>query len=86
MSTKTVEMNKQVSESVGLFSCSTTTKQERVVRFIAGALVLLSVSLAYFTTNMNWLWLTLFVGANLFQSSMTHWCLLNNILSKIGVR
>lgn len=86
MSTKTAQMEDNSLESVGVFSCSNTTKQERVVRFIAGALVLLSVSLAYFTTNMNWLWLTLFVGANLFQSSMTRWCLLNNILSKIGVR
>jgi|GEM_PF-1140506 hypothetical protein len=78
--------NKQPAENVGLFSCANSTKQERIVRFIAGFMVLLSVSLAYFTANMNWLWLTLFVGANLFQSSMTRWCLLNNILAKFGVR
>lgn len=84
--TKAMNATTNTTEKVGLFSCATTSKQERVVRFIAGALVLLSVSLAYFTTNMNWLWLTLFVGANLFQSSMTRWCLLNNILSKLGVR
>lgn len=88
MATTTTTSNSTTTEqsNVGLFSCSTTSKQERIVRFMAGMLVLLSVSLAHFTQNMNWLWLTLFVGANLFQSSLTRWCLLNNILSKLGIR
>ena len=35
--------------------------------------------------NPNWLWFTAFVGANLFQSSLTQWCLMENILVKLGV-
>lgn len=86
MATATTTQNTTNQESVGIFSCSTTSKQERIVRFVAGLFVLASISLTYFTGNMNWLWLTAFVGANLFQSSLTRWCLLNNILSKIGVK
>ncbi|MCB0275221.1 MAG: DUF2892 domain-containing protein [Calditrichaeota bacterium] len=33
----------------------------------------------------NWLWFTVFVGANLFQSGFTKWCLMEIILKKIGV-
>ena len=40
-----------------------------VMRF-AGTVVLVSLVLAHFV-NINWLWLTAFVGANLFQSSFT---------------
>jgi len=35
--------------------------------------------------SQNWLWFTAFVGANLFQSSLTKWCLLEDILKKFGV-
>jgi hypothetical protein len=35
--------------------------------------------------NPNWLWFTAFVGANLFQSSLTRWCLMEDILHKIGI-
>jgi hypothetical protein len=34
---------------------------------------------------MNWLWLTVFVGANLLQSGLTNWCLMSSILAKLGV-
>ncbi|HYR00263.1 MAG TPA: DUF2892 domain-containing protein [Casimicrobiaceae bacterium] len=39
-----------------------------------------------FFVNANWLWFTAFVGANLFQSGFTGWCLLERILLKLGVR
>ena len=32
-----------------------------------------------------WLWFTVFVGANLFQSGLTGWCLMDKILKKAGV-
>ncbi len=32
-----------------------------------------------------WLWFTLFVGANLFQSGLTNWCLMDKILAALGV-
>ncbi len=58
--------------------------QERIVRGIAGTLILLSIILTI-TVNTNWLYLTGFVGLNLLQSSLTQWCLMNDILTKFGV-
>ncbi len=58
--------------------------KNRIVRGIAGFLVLISLILAIFV-NLNWLWFTAFVGINLLQSSLTKWCLLEDILKKFGV-
>ncbi len=57
---------------------------ERWIRMIAGSFVLISLALAHWV-NPNWLWFTAFVGANLFQSSLTRWCLMEDILNKLGV-
>lgn len=54
---------------------------EKVVRIFAGAVVLLSLALAVMV-NLNWLWLTAFVGANLLQSGFTGICPLESILKK----
>jgi hypothetical protein len=59
--------------------------RERIVRAVAGSFVLISILLAYFV-NINWIWLTVFVGLNLFQSSLTKFCPLEIILDKIGVK
>ena len=56
----------------------------RYIRAIAGSLILISLLLAIYV-NINWLWFTAFVGANLLQSSFTNWCLMEDILRKIGV-
>jgi hypothetical protein len=53
--------------------------RERIVRVVAGSVVLISVALAYFA-NINWLWLGVFVGINLVQSSFTKFCPLEKIL------
>ncbi|MDX1428574.1 DUF2892 domain-containing protein [Salegentibacter mishustinae] len=58
--------------------------KNRIVRGIAGSFVLISLLLAVYV-NINWLWFTAFVGANLLQSSLTHWCLMDKILEKLGV-
>jgi len=58
--------------------------RNRIVHAVAGSLILISLILAIYV-NINWLWLTAFVGANLLQSSMTNWCLMNDILKKFGV-
>ncbi|MFZ5595128.1 MAG: YgaP family membrane protein [Pseudomonadota bacterium] len=61
----------------------------RVVRIIAGFFVLLSLALGVEASplfqNVNWLWFTAFVGANLFQSGFTNWCLMDKILTRLGV-
>lgn len=57
---------------------------ERALRLIAGAFVVLSVLLGIFV-NAYFLWFTLFVGVNLFQSAFTNWCPMMVILRKSGV-
>lgn len=57
---------------------------ERWVRTIAGTFVLVSLALGYFV-NPYWFLFTTFVGLNLFQSGLTNWCLLSDILKKLGV-
>jgi hypothetical protein len=54
-----------------------------VMRF-AGTVILASLVLAHFV-NPGWLWLTAFVGANLFQSSFSGFCPLAMVLKKLGV-
>ncbi len=59
--------------------------RNRAIRAIAGSFVLISLILAIYV-NQNWLWFTAFVGANLLQSSITKWCLMEDILKKLGVK
>ena len=59
--------------------------KERIVRAVAGVLILISITLAHLV-SMNWLWLGVFVGVNLFQSSFTKFCPLEKILDKAGVK
>ncbi|HEU4576419.1 MAG TPA: DUF2892 domain-containing protein [Chitinophagaceae bacterium] len=47
--------------------------REKIVRAVAGTIVLTSILLAYFV-NIKWLLLTGFVGLNLWQSSFTGFC------------
>ncbi len=63
---------------------------ERIVRIVAGSFILLSLSLGVEASpvfvSQNFLWLTAFVGMNLFQSGFTTFCPLNNMLAKIGIK
>ena len=58
---------------------------ERWIRLIAGSFVTISVVLSY-VHSPYWLFFTLFVGLNLFQSALTRWCLMEKLLEKLGVR
>ena len=55
------------------------------LRIIAGVVVLVSVGLAM-TLDINWLWLTVFVGVNLLQSAFTKWCPMMTLLSRAGLK
>jgi hypothetical protein len=61
----------------------------RAIRVIAGLFVLISVALGAPASPLYvsgyWLWFTVFVGANLFQSGLTQWCLMEKILKKAGM-
>lgn len=59
--------------------------KNRIVRGIAGTFILASLLLSIYV-NQNWLWFTVFIGANLLQSSITRWCLMDQILDKLGVK
>jgi hypothetical protein len=58
---------------------------ERALRLIAGALVVLSVVLGIYV-HPYFLWFTVFVGLNLFQSAFTNWCPMMTILRKSGLQ
>lgn len=59
-------------------------KMEQYIRAIAGTFVLLSLCLGYLYSPY-WHFVTAFVGFNLLQSAFTKWCLMEEILVKLGV-
>jgi Inner membrane protein YgaP-like, transmembrane domain len=59
-------------------------KMEQCIRALAGSFVLLSLVLGYLYSPY-WHLFTAFVGINLIQSAFTKWCLMEKILSKLGV-
>ncbi len=62
----------------------------QMVRTLAGVFIMLSVALGApsspFFVSEWWLAFTLFVGANVFQSGLTKWCLLETIMRKVGFK
>ena len=57
---------------------------EHMIRMIAGIFIMTSLALGWFVSPY-WYLFTAFVGLNLFQSSITKWCLMEDILKKVGV-
>ena len=55
---------------------------EHAVEAFAGFMVLLSVALTYFV-HPGFIWLTVFVGVNLFQQSFTGFCPAAIIMKKV---
>lgn len=58
---------------------------DRIVLSFAGTVVLLSLVLAQLHSP-NWLWVTAFVGANMFQAAFTKFCPLAMILKALGAK
>ena len=62
----------------------------QLVRIIAGTLILLSLGLGYpaspWFINQWFLAFTAFIGANLLQSGLTKWCLMESIVRKLGIK
>lgn len=52
---------------------------------MAGFMVLLSVALTWFVSPY-WAWLTVFVGANMFQSAFTGFCPAKLIFQRMGLK
>ncbi|CAA0121410.1 Uncharacterised protein [BD1-7 clade bacterium] len=57
---------------------------DEALRLIAGLVVLISLALATWVSPM-WLWLTVFVAANLIQSAFTRWCPMITLLKMTGM-
>ena len=58
---------------------------ERALLVFAGSMVLLSVLLTHYV-HPNFVWLTLFVGANMIQSSFTGFCPAVMVMKKLGLK
>jgi hypothetical protein len=62
----------------------------QLVRVIAGAFILISLALGYqgspWFVSSWFLAFTAFVGANILQSGITKWCLMETILRKLGLK
>jgi hypothetical protein len=62
----------------------------QLVRVFAGIFILLSLALGIpgspVFVSPWWLAFTAFVGVNMLQSGFTHWCLMESILRKLGMR
>lgn len=71
-----------LSNSVSKSINNLKNMKNRIVRGIAGTFILISLFLAIYV-NQNWLWFIAFVGANLLQSSLSKWCLMDDILTKV---
>lgn len=64
---------------------------QRSTMTIAGLFILVTLGLAHVygqidITSVSWLWFTVFVGVNLFQSGLTGFCPLTKILIRLGVK
>ena len=60
-------------------------KMEHFIRLLAGTFIMVSLLLSRIHSEY-WLLFTAFVGINLFQSAITKWCLMEDILAKFGVK
>ena len=58
---------------------------DRAVQAFAGVMVLVSVALTQFV-HPNFFWLTVFIGANLFQSAFTGFCPAAMLFRRLGVK
>ena len=56
---------------------------DRMVMAFAGSMILMSLLLSQLH-SVHWLWLTAFVGGNLFQASFSGFCPLAKFLKKLG--
>lgn len=58
---------------------------ERIIMAFAGFMVLLSLGLTAWV-NHHFIWLTVFVGANLLQSAFTGFCPAAMVFKKLGAK
>ena len=63
---------------------------DRAIRIMAGSFILLSLALGVEGSPLfyskNFLWFTVFVGANLLQSGFTRFCPAEMVMVKLGMK
>ena len=63
---------------------------ERAIRIMAGSFILISLALGVDASPIfvspHFLWITVFVGANLLQSGFTRFCPAESIFGKLGLK
>ena len=57
---------------------------DRAIMAFAGVTILVSILLTKFV-HPNWFWLTVFIGANLFQSAFTGFCPAGKVMARLGI-
>ena len=57
----------------------------RALRLMAGVMIMVSVALTRWV-HPNWVWFTVFIGVNLFQSALTNWCPAMTLFRKMGLK
>jgi len=57
---------------------------DKAVMTFAASMIIVSLSLSLIY-SFNWLWITAFVGVNMFQASLTGFCPLVYIFKKMGL-
>jgi len=62
-----------------------------MVSVFAGTVIMVSLGLGHFSGqvdlgHLSWLWLTFFVGANLFQMGFTGFCPAKSIFKMLGAK
>ncbi|WHZ10820.1 MAG: putative membrane protein [Burkholderiaceae bacterium] len=62
----------------------------QITRTIGGLFILVSLALGAPASpifhSTYWLWFTAFVGANIMQSGLSKWCLMEKMMHKLGAR
>ena len=81
---------RNASRSVLNSTRRTSMTSWQIVRLVAGIFILLSLALGIpgspLFVSQWWLAFTAFVGANLLQSAVTQWCLMESIVRRLGAR
>jgi hypothetical protein len=72
-----------VNEHVGTIHAKPRMNIDRIVFAFAGLVILASLALSQLH-SVYWLWLTAFVGLNLFQAAFTGFCPLAKMLGAMG--
>ncbi len=58
---------------------------DKALFILAGSMIIISTLLAMFLSP-NWHWLTLFIGANMIQSTFTGFCPPAFVMKKLGMK